>query len=177
MGREKISCSGWVWRACATAVTVTSGRPNPLHHGFPGRLQRVRRERDLVRAHLSTAAGLGVDTVRALEAAGRVPRVETVCRLADALKINPAWLAYGVEPREAMAQSEALSFGERLILARQARGLSQRQLGDMAEMTGASVSALERQGNVPDIGRAERLAKALGVPAAWLAFGVGEGLG
>ncbi len=150
---------------------MTRGRRNPLCHDFPIRLRRARQERGLARAQLSKAAGLAPDTVRALEATKRVPRVDTVHRLAETLGMSPAWLAYGLGEKETVSPKAAGSFQQRLRRARQDAGLTQARLGTLAGTKGTTVSAMELNGNVPDIVRAEQLARALGVSPGWLAFG------
>lgn len=45
---------------------------------------------------LAKAAGLHHKTVQDIEQGLRSPTVETVERLADALQVSPAWLAFGI---------------------------------------------------------------------------------
>lgn len=56
-----------------------------------------------------------------------------------------------------------LAFAERLRGTRQARGMTQRELADKAEVTFSYVSRLEAGGAAPGIDLVERLAQALGV--------------
>jgi transcriptional regulator with XRE-family HTH domain len=66
------------------------------------------------------------------------------------------------------------TFRDRLIHAREARGLSTRQLGGAARLSTGSVSALEvREAPDPRLSTVVVLAAALEVPPAWLAFGEG----
>lgn len=153
---------------------MTRGRRNPLCHDFPSRLRQARRERGLARAQLSKAAGLAPDTVRALESTKRMPRLNTVLSLAATLEVSAAWLAYKLGPKEDAPQAVSSSFQERLLRARGARGLTQARLGELAGTQGAAISAMEREGNFPDIAKVEKLASALGVTPSWLAFGVDE---
>lgn len=69
----------------------------------------------------------------------------------------------------------AKRFHVRLKAAREARGLSQTALGERAGISHTQVSNLEaeRHGS-PGLDTAEKLALALDVPVAWLAYGIGR---
>lgn len=74
-----------------------------------------------------------------------------------------------------MLRDRGMSLPTRLRFARVKRGLSQRALTALAGLSPAYVSQIEsgvRQN--PSLPNVERLALALGVPAAWLAFGLGR---
>ena len=102
-------CSHHHIQACSTSSVgrpvipngVVRGRKNPLHFGFAERLKRARRVADVSYAALGRQAGFGSRTTAALlENGERVPRVDTVEKLASALDVSPAWLAYGEGPME-----------------------------------------------------------------------------
>lgn len=158
-------------RACYPR-RVVQGSPNPRHFKFVHRLRLTRRERDLAPSRLSSLAGLSPDVVRNLESVGRVPRLETVERLASALGVSVGWLAYGIEPRDPVPAVSG-TFGERLRTARQARGLTQLQVAEQAEITAVVLGTFERERSTPQIDTAERLADALDVSPSWLSFGLG----
>jgi transcriptional regulator with XRE-family HTH domain len=61
--------------------------------------------------------------------------------------------------------------GDRLRRARRAAGLTQRALAALAGVTHPGIRFIEREGRVPRVDITERFARALGVPAGWLAFG------
>lgn len=68
---------------------------------------------------------------------------------------------------------------ERVKYARTKRGLSQRGLADKAGLSNAYVQQLENEGDgasikEPGLTSLEKLATALDVPVAWLAFGAGD---
>jgi len=73
-----------------------------------------------------------------------------------------------------------MTLPDRLRYARKKRGWTQRQLAERAGMSNAYVSILERTGTPsalwesPKVATIEKLAKALRVPVAWLAFGQGR---
>lgn len=72
--------------------------------------------------------------------------------------------------------SKASKFPARLALAREARGMSQRDLSVTAGFSPGHVRHLEvaRSERVP-LAHLEPLAKVLRVTPEWLAFGVGQG--
>lgn len=154
---------------------VVRGRHNPLHAGFAGRLARARKATDSTSAALSLSVGMSADASWRLEAGGRVPRLDTVERLASVLKVSPCWLAFGVElATEAAENRGAVKLPERLLHLRQERGLSRRELGRMAGTSDNFVQMTETGTTVPNIAKIEQLAKALQVSVCWLAFGIGS---
>lgn len=65
-------------------------------------------------------------------------------------------------------------FAARLARGRAHLGLTFRALGDAAGLSHTAVQLLENGARDPSLGTVERLATALGVAPAWLAFGVGR---
>jgi len=115
------------------------------------------------------------NTASQLERRERIPRLDTVEKLAKALNVSPCLLAYGVEmSREADATALADGLPERLFRLRQERGLSRRQLGRMSSTSDNFVQMTETGTTVPNIAKVEQLAKALQVSICWLAFGLGS---
>jgi transcriptional regulator with XRE-family HTH domain len=155
--------------------TVVRGRQNPLHHGFAGRLAQARKASRMTGAALSLAVDMSVNAAWGLEAGGRLPRLDTVEKLACVLKVSPCWLAYGVElPCEAAENAGVGGLPARLLGLRQERGLSRRELGRMAGTSDNFVQMTETGTTVPNIAKVEQLAKALQVSVCWLAFGLGS---
>ena len=153
---------------------VTRGRANPLHTKFPLRLRRARKAAGLSSAGLSVAAGLGRSGASVMENAKRLPRVSTLEKLADVLRVSPGWLAYGLEggwkaPRGA---PRCEGIGARLQAARAERGISLREVARRAG-AGEGVAVAVARGTMPAIDTLELPAKALGVSPSWLAFGEG----
>lgn len=66
-----------------------------LYKGMPTRLKRLRKERGLTPHGLAKIAGLSRTAVTDLESAKTAPHVDTIERLARALDVPPAWLAFG----------------------------------------------------------------------------------
>ena len=64
--------------------------------GFAARLELARAQRALTYRALGEAAGISHTAVQLLEHGDRSPSIETAERLAVALDVAPAWLAYGV---------------------------------------------------------------------------------
>lgn len=183
---------------------MTRGKKNPLHLGLAARLRQTREARDLSRRALCRAAGVASSAIWSLED-GRVPGLETLERVAVALGVSPCWLAYGDEgplpflekrPRSeapapyplletpafeaadaAPAPLACAGAGARLRLAREARGLSRKELGRASETSDTTVRLTEEGQVIPGLGTTEQLARALAVSPGWLAFGEGQGPG
>jgi transcriptional regulator with XRE-family HTH domain len=156
-------------------TTVVRGRKNPLHLKFPARLRRIRKQRKLSASALSLLACMSRGSVGFLEVGTRLPRVNTVERLANALKVSPAWLAFGTEASfEPADGGELLCVGlaARVMDARVARGLGNKDMARRAEISAAEARAVQ-SGTMPTLDTIEQLAKALSVSSAWLAFGIG----
>ena len=148
---------------------------NPQHHGFSLRLARAREAPDISGAALSLAVDMHRGSSWGLEAGGRIPRVDTVEKLAKALKVSPCLLAYGTKPSCDLGAG-ALSAGlpNRLLQVRQERGFSRRELGRLSGTSDNFVQSTETGATVPNIAKVESLAKALKVSPCWLAYGVGD---
>ena len=65
---------------------------------LPTRLRSARESRGMARRVLAAEAGLAPQTVNVLENSGRNAGVATIERLANVLRVSPAWLAYGMQP-------------------------------------------------------------------------------
>ncbi len=154
---------------------VVRGRRNPQHHAFALRLARARKAADMSGAALSLAVGMTSNTAWSLEAGVRIPRVDTVEKLAKVLHVSPCMLAYGIEqPCEPVAESLSAGLPARLAQLRQERVFSHRELGRLAGMSHNFVRKTETGATVPTIANVEALAHALKVSCCWLAYGVGD---
>ncbi len=155
---------------------MVRGRRNPFHFGFAARLRRARKAVDLSCSGLTQRAGLlDGKSVLLLEQGQRVPRLDTVERVAYALGLSPAFLAYGIEA-DASQPSEGLrseGVASRLRQCRADRGLSVLGLATWAGLSHNAVRSTERGASMPTLATAEALAIALGVSAGWLAYGLG----
>ena len=153
---------------------MVRGRRNPLYFGLPGRLKRARE--NLSFNSVAAAAGLSDgNTVFQLERKqGHVPRLDTVERVAYALGLSPAFLAYGIDA-DTSQPTEGLrceGVASRLRQTRIHRGLSVLALATAAGLSHTAVGNVER-GTMPTLATAEALAIALGVSPGWLAYGLG----
>ena len=155
---------------------VVRGKPNPLHIGLPLRLRRARRAAKLSFERLASAAGLpsGITAFHLERTAGHVPRLDTVERIASALSLSPAFLAFGIQADAAplVTGLRCDGVGQRLADERTARGLSVLAVAKLAGLSHTAVGNVER-GTMPTLATAEALAKALDLSPGWLAFGVG----
>ena len=121
---------------------------------------------------LSLLAGLGNNAVSRIEDEGRMPTIDTVEQLAHALGVASSWLAFGIGAASPVSVKSACeAVGARLRKMRGDRGYTVRGLGELAGVSGAAVSAIENKPHMPSLAMIEKLAKALDVSPAWLAFG------
>jgi transcriptional regulator with XRE-family HTH domain len=154
---------------------VVQGRRHPLNFRFPLRLARAREAADMSCSALSLAVDMHRGAASGLEGGGRVPRVDTVEKLAAVLHVSPCFLAYGIEQAcELNSGSLSASLPSRLAQLRQERGLSHRELGRLSGTSHTFVRDTEAGSSVPNIAKVEALANALKVTACWLAYGVGD---
>ena len=154
---------------------VVRGRRNPLHFGFSVRLARARKAAGMTGSALSLAVGMARNAASHLEVKDRVPRVDTVEKLASVLHVSPGFLAFGVEHLfELAAESVSAGLAMRLAQLRQERGFSYRELARLSQTSHKFIQMTETGATVPSIAKVEQLAQALAVSPSWLAFGIGE---
>lgn len=167
------------------STDVARGVANPRFWKFPDRLRKMRRAARLNGPALSRLAGINERAAKRMEDSRLAdlrrdkdkrwaPRLDTVERLADALRVSPGWLAYGIEGEWTASETLRCSqVGTRLREAREAAGLSMNAVGRLAGSSAAAVLGVER-GVKPALDTLEALATALGVSPSWLAFGLGD---
>lgn len=136
---------------------------------------------------LSLAAGLSNGLVSRFELRRGFPRLPSLERIADALKVSAGWLAFGLEsswdPSDGLRCS---GLAQRFQETRSALGISLREVErrtglirvaartveGRTGLTEGTVRGVER-GAMPTIDTVEQLAKALQVNPSWLAWGLG----
>lgn len=168
-------------------MRVVRGSPNPLHFRLPARLRKARKAAGLSCKALVGRVGAGQTTVGEIEAGNRLPSVGMVARLAAALGVSAAWLAFGIgeQSGEGTAQSTD-GMAHRLASARIDRGHSKASLADATRPSGAKPRAAEgtsalspgailgiERGGQAGVDTIGTLARVLRVSPAWLAFGIG----
>ena len=140
------------------------------------RLKKARRLAGLKRQPLTHLALLpDGSAILGIERGERIPRLDTVERIAYALGLSPAFLAYGIEG-EAGPLAKGLrceGVAQRLADTRAARSLTMRALARLAGLTDTAVRSTETGSSLPTVATLEAFAHALEVSPAWLAFGVG----
>lgn len=72
--------------------TPSSSRTQDFHR----RLGAARARAELTYRDLGERAGIGHGRVSDLEHGNGMPGIDTLERLADALKVSPCWLAFGI---------------------------------------------------------------------------------
>lgn len=166
------------WQLSATeaacyAGPVVRGSPNPRHWGLARRLKSARRLSKLTRMALAERGCVSEATVLYVETDQRIPTVETIARLASALSLSAAWLAFGLgEQDNAEAPASCDGMADRLRTARADRNQTRIELARSAELNPGTIAKIE-EGGQTGVDTLEKLAKALRVSPAWLAFGVG----
>jgi transcriptional regulator with XRE-family HTH domain len=154
---------------------VVRGRRNPLHLKLPQRLKKSRKTRGLSPFALSQRAGLANSVVGYIEEDSRIPRISTVAQLAGVLGVSPGWLAYGMRPSTLIGGADGhLGLAVRLKALRTKLNLSRAELADAAGVTTGPIQNIELGLGAPGVDTVERLAIALDVSPAWLAFGEGD---
>ncbi len=157
-------------------VPVTRGSPNPRFQRLPERLAKARKAADLTRRALEQKAGGTNGAILYIEEGRRVPTVETVARLAHALGVPAAWLAYGLgEPSAPGFGSTTIGMAARLLTVRAAQKLSRAELGRRTGLSPRAIAKIEAGGQ-SGVDVIELLAKALRISPAWLAFNEGQQL-
>ena len=141
---------------------------------FPSRLRKARQSAGFSRQGITQRASLaGQSTMLGWEQGLRIPRLDAVERVAYALGLSPAFLAYGIES-DGSQPIEGLRCEGVALRLRQTRihlGLSVLALATAAGLSHTAVGNVER-GTMPTIATAEALATALGVSPGWLAYGL-----
>ena len=96
----------------AAWLTYGAGEPSATGpascEGMGERLRQAMADRALSRTALARLAERSPPTLTAIENGGQAG-VDTVEALAKALRVSPAWLAFGVEPRELPPRRRAAS--------------------------------------------------------------------
>ena len=154
--------------------SVVRGRKNPGYLTFASRLKKARKAAGDSRLATMQRAGFAHSTLAGWEEGERIPRIDAVERVAYAMSLSPAFLAFGIQA-EAAPMAKGLrcdGVGQRLADARTARGLSVLAVAKLAGLSHTAVGNVER-GTMPTLATAEALAKALDLSPGWLAYGIG----
>lgn len=160
-----------------------------LHEGVSGRLRDARKALGLSRRALAAQAGLSAPVVAYVET-GRLPKLDTIAAIAQAVGVSAVWLAYGREGGVPFAQKrpkvsappiepppwqdvDVQGVGGRLRSARTARNFTRRGLGKIAT-SDTTIRQIEEGDIIPSIATIEQLAVSLGIAPGWLAYGEGS---
>ena len=128
----------------------------------------------LTRRALARSAGVSNALVGYLETDQRWPTVATVARLASALNVSAAHLAYRLaEPTSDSTAVNTDDMGARLASVRDERKISRAELARLTELSPRTIAKIE-SGGQSGVEVVEALAQALGISPGWLAFGIGD---
>jgi transcriptional regulator with XRE-family HTH domain len=155
-------------------VDVVRGSPNPKHFGLASRLRKALKQSGLSRRALARRAGVSSTIVGYLEVSQRLPNVDTIARLASALAVSAAYLAYGLgEPTGEGPVETTDGMGARLQAVRVEQGLTKASLARLVKLSPTALAGIEN-GAQSGVEVIEALALALEVSPGWLAYGVGS---
>lgn len=153
---------------------VVRGRKNPFHFALATRLKQSQRQSALTRLPLSKKAGISDTTIADIERGQRLPTVGTIARIAGALGLSAAWLAYGLGEQDDEGRAASCDgMGERLRMVRTDREHTRIALARLAELNPATIAKIEAGGQA-GVDTIELLAIALNVSPGWLAYGIGD---
>jgi transcriptional regulator with XRE-family HTH domain len=118
-------------------------------------------------------AGVSDAIVGYVETNQRLPTVRTIGRLASALGVSAAHLAYGLGAQASDSPAANTdNLGARLQAVRVERDLTKAALARLVELSPSTVADIEN-GAQSGVEVVEALAQVLGVSPGWLAFGEG----
>lgn len=153
---------------------MVRGSPNPKYRRLPLRLRKARKQSGLTRMALAQASGVSTPTALYVETGQQIPTVGTIARLATALAVSAAWLAYGIGEQASEGHlADCSGMGTRLRVVRSEQEYTKASLARLAELNPGSIAGIENGGQA-GVDTIERLAKELRISPAWLAYGVGD---
>lgn len=126
------------------------------------KIRALREERGLTLIQFAAKAKVSTSYLSELERGTKQPSLKTLEKIALALNV----------PREAIVditlESDGISFGDKLQLARKKSNLSVNDLAGLVQLSVGYLSEIEKGKIVPAVATINRLAKALEVPVASL---------
>lgn len=153
-------------------MAVVRGSPNPKHFGLALRLKKALKQSGLTRRALARRAGVSNAIIGYLETNQRLPNVGTIARIASALAVSAAYLAYGLgEPTSECPLATTEGMGARLQAVRIEQGLTKAALARLVKLSPTALAGIEN-GAQSGIAVVEALAEVLEVSPGWLAYGV-----
>ena len=160
----------WPGATCYAGPMVR-GSPNPRHVGIASRLSKARRLAEMTRTGLEQKVGGTKGAILYIESGKRLPTIATVVRLAAALAVSPAWLAFGIGDMAAAGRPTMTEgMGKRLASAREERELTKAALARLVGLSPSTVADIEN-GAQTGVEVIAGLALVLRINPAWLAFG------
>jgi transcriptional regulator with XRE-family HTH domain len=121
-------------------------------------IRSFRQKRGLSLADLSERSGLSVSYLSEIERGKKQPSLDTLEKLSTALNISKQGFF-----TESPTSPSVLATGEKIILLRQKKNLSQTQLAEKAGISTTYLCQIERGHVIPSLDTLKALAEALGV--------------
>ncbi|HEY3365967.1 MAG TPA: helix-turn-helix transcriptional regulator [Symbiobacteriaceae bacterium] len=141
-------------------VSVTCFFADGAGKSLGQKIRLIREGRNLSPEELGEVCGLSQQDITAFEESGRIPDLDTLHGLADALNVTVRYfLESGAASRTTM--------GERLKEFRERQGLTLTQLAERAGVSAGLVSQIEHNTTMPSLETLETIAGSLGVSVCY----------
>lgn len=103
---------------------------------FRTRLRAKMEEMRFTAPRLAEATGINLQTLKTYVNRSAIPRPDKLARIAEALKVEPEWLLYGIESGPVVDMEVARTAAERIGEALNTSGMSRAQmLGEIVEIS------------------------------------------
>ena len=117
-------------------------------------LKKIRKDKGLTQDKLSEVTKISIASIQRYESGKRQPNIQTVNKFAEALGVTI----------NTLLKDENISLGENIKKLRKNKGLSQKQLAEILNLSEITIRRYEKCSNIPTIETLDKIAIALDVP-------------
>nr|DAL86156.1 MAG TPA: Repressor protein CI [Caudoviricetes sp.] len=117
-------------------------------------LKKIRKDKGLTQDKLSEITKISIASIQRYELGKRQPNIQTVNKFAEALGVTI----------NTLLKDENISLGENIKKLRKNKGLSQKQLAEILNLSEITIRRYEKCSNIPTIETLDKIAIALDVP-------------
>lgn len=117
-------------------------------------LRKIRKDKGLTQDKLSEITKISIASIQRYESGKRQPNIQTVNKFAEALGVTI----------NTLLKDENISLGENIKKLRKNKGLSQKQLAEILNLSEITIRRYEKCSNIPTIETLDKIAIALDVP-------------
>ena len=117
-------------------------------------LRKIRKDKGLTQDKLSEITKISIASIQRYELGKRQPNIQTVNKFAEALGVTI----------NTLLKDENISLGENIKKLRKNKGLSQKQLAEILNLSEITIRRYEKCSNIPTIKTLDKIAIALDVP-------------